>query len=178
MWKPIINYEEIYEINEYGDIRNILTGRIISPYLNNKGYKIVDLSKNGTRTKYLVHRLVAIHFVPNPNNHPIVLHKDNIKTNIHYSNLKWGTYSENNSQAIKDGLNNIPKPDNRKHYEIYNENDSIICFGGKSVLETIGCNKNESFLRNVIFRESTIKEGIYTVYKIRRKYPKKLISFE
>jgi hypothetical protein len=48
--------------------------------------------------------LVAEVYIPNPMNLPIVMHLDNNKRNNHYSNLKWGTVSENTRQAYKDGL--------------------------------------------------------------------------
>lgn len=176
MWKDIINYEGIYQINEYGDIISVGTGRILSPYINNKGYKMIDLQKNGVRERFLVHRLVAIHFVPNPENLPIVLHKDNNRLNIYYTNLKWGTYSENNSQAIRDGLNTVPKPDNRKYYEIYNSDEKIICYGVNEIIDNIGFG-NDTNVRNIIFRNSIIKQGPYSGYKIKKKQIIKPIYF-
>ena len=176
MWIDIIGFEEFYRINEFGEIYSKRLNKILSPYITNKGYKAIDLIKEENRYKFLIHRLVALHFVPNPNNDPIVLHKDNNKLNTHCSNLKWGTYSENNSQAISDGLNKVPRPDNRKHYELYNDHDSVICFGGQEVLSLIGFG-NESYLRNTIFRKQEIKFGNYSGYKIRRKIPKNPISF-
>ena len=179
MWKDIIGYEN-YEINEYGDIRNKVTNRILSPYISNKGYKLIDLSKNGIKTKYSIHKLVAIHFVPNPYNLPIVLHKDNIKTNTYYKNLEWGTYSENNRQAIKDGLNTVPRPDNRKYYEIYNPhyiNDRVVCYGINEVIEKIGYIPSDSGVRSLITRESTIRDGEYKGFKIRKINIIKPISF-
>lgn len=167
MWKDIIGFEGIYEINENGDIRDFKSKQLRNYYINNKGYKMIDLCKNGTRIRMLVHRLVAIHFVPNPNNYPIVLHKDNIKLNTCYTNLEWGTYSENNSQAIRDGLNKLPKPDNRKYYEIYNDNKSILCLGAQEVLDTIKYG-SDSVVRNLLFRKTYIKQGPYTGYKIRK----------
>lgn len=168
MWKDIIGFEEIYQINEYGDVLDKKSGRLMSPYISNKGYKIIDLSKNGTKRKFLIHRLVAIHFVDNPNNLPIVLHKDNIKLNTYYSNLKWGTYSENNSQAIRDGLNKVPRPDNRKFYEVYNENSNnhVICHGADEVLNNIGGTK--SVVRNLLHREEIINQGPYEGFKVRK----------
>ena len=47
MWKDIIRYEGLYKINEYGDIFSILKNRLLKPYISNKGYKIIQLSKNG-----------------------------------------------------------------------------------------------------------------------------------
>ena len=52
---------------------------------------------------YSVHRLVAMTYIPNPENKPCVCHKDNIRTHNHYKNLYWGTYKENTQQCIRDG---------------------------------------------------------------------------
>lgn len=166
MIKDIIGYEGIYQINEYGDIRRTYDFKLIRPYITNKGYKAVDLSKNGTRTKFLVHRLVALHFVPNPNNYPIVLHKDNNKLNTHYSNLIWGTYSQNNAQAIRDGLNKVSRPDIRKLYAIFDDSceDVNICFGAKEVIELT--RTSESIVRNCLFRGTPIANGPFSGYYI------------
>lgn len=168
MWKDIIGYEGLYKINEFGDIYSIRLNRLLSPYISNKGYKLIDLAKDGTRTKYSIHKLVAIHFVPNPFNLPIVLHLDNNKLNTYYTNLKWGTYSENNIQAVADNLMKVPIPDNRKYYEIYNENNSIIYYGISSVAENIGYD-NESTIRTWISRGTKIPCGQFEGYKIRKK---------
>ena len=84
----IIGFENKYTIDEYGNIFNKFTNKYMKPYLNNKGYKCIDLSYKEKHEKWLIHRLVAIHFIPNPYNYPIVLHLDNNKLNTHYSNLK------------------------------------------------------------------------------------------
>ena len=169
MWKSIINYENIYEINEYGEIRSVYTKNILKPYLNNKGYKCIALSKNSISTKFLVHRLVAIHFIPNLNKYPIVLHLDNNKLNTYYENLKWGTYSENNSQAIKDGLNKIPKPDNRIYYGIYDGNNLInISYGINNLKEDIEYPYTTRGLYSNIFRNGIIKYGPYKNMQIKQ----------
>ena len=166
MIKDIIGYEGIYQINEYGEIRRVDNFKLLRPYITNKGYKAIDLYKDGIRTKFLIHRLVALHFVPNPNNYPIVLHKDNVKLNTHYSNLEWGTYSENNAQAIRDGLNTIPINDTSKTYVVYNEScdDFHICVGSKEVIELT--KTSESIVRNCLHRERAISNGPYSGYFI------------
>lgn len=176
MWKDIIGYENLYYINEYGDIKNN-KGKILSPYISNKGYKCIDLSKNNIRSKYTIHRLVAIHFIPNPNNFPIVLHKDNNKLNTYYQNLIWGTYSENNAQAIRDGLNVVPRPDNTKWYQIYNDNEFINCKGSKDIINKLGFG-NDSYIRNTLFRNQYIKQGKYFGYKLRKRPIINPIRFE
>lgn len=169
MWKPIINYENIYEINEYGDIRRINTTHILKPYINNKGYKCISLNKDGISIKFLIHRLVAIHFIPNINNYPIVLHIDNNKLNTYYQNLKWGTYSENNAQAIHDGLNKIPKPDNRIYYGVFDKENLInMSYGINELKENIKYPYSIRGLYSNIFRNGIIKYGPYQNMQIKQ----------
>ena len=166
MIKDIIGYEGIYQINEYGDIRRADDFKLLRPYITNKGYKAIDLSKDGNRSKFLVHRLVALHFVPNPNNYPIVLHKDNVKLNTHYSNLEWGTYSQNNAQAIRDGLNTVPRTDTSVAYVVFDNSyeDFHVCVGSKEVIELT--ETTESIVRNCLFRGTAIAKGPYSGYYI------------
>lgn len=73
------------------------------------GYK--NIKVNGRYHR--IHRLVALVYVPNPDNKPIVCHKDNNRSNNHYKNLYWGTQKENMEQCIRDGRFNTkkkPKP--------------------------------------------------------------------
>ena len=168
MMKDIIGFEGLYQINEYGEIRRTDTFKLIRPYITNKGYKAIDLNKDGTKSKFLVHRLVAMHYVPNPNNYPIVLHKDNVKLNTHYSNLEWGTYSQNNAQAIRDGLNTVPRTDTSIAYVVHDKScdDFHVCVGSKEVIELT--QTTESIVRNCLFRERPIAHGPYAGYYISK----------
>ena len=163
MFVPIKGYEGIYSIDEYGNVFNERIKDISKYYITNKGYKAIDLNKDGKKEKCLVHRLVALHFVPNPNNYPIVLHKDNVKTNTYYKNLECGTYSQNNSQAIRDGINTIPRPDNRVYYEVRNSNDEIeaIGFGIDNLKETVQYQYSNRGLYSLIFRGNSLQSGPY-----------------
>lgn len=88
-----------YSINENGQIKNDLTGKIKAPYANKlTGYLEVDLWNNNKRKKYSVHRLLAEAFIENSNDKPCIDHKDGNRQNNDLSNLRWATYSENNSR--------------------------------------------------------------------------------
>lgn len=90
---------KLHAVNEYGEIINIRTRRILRTHLNHKGYPVIDLSPTIT-----VHRVVALTFIPNPENKPQVNHKDGNKLNNHVGNLEWVTNRENLDHGVKLGL--------------------------------------------------------------------------
>lgn len=103
-WKKISRNTN-YSINRAGEIRNDLTGAIRKPYINRaNGYLTVDLYKDNKPIKVTVHRLIAEAFIPNPDNKPCVDHKDGNRQNNAVSNLRWATYSENNSRFETHGV--------------------------------------------------------------------------
>ena len=79
----------------------------INRFNENTGRPFVNLSRyedgHYIQKKVLVHRLVALTYIPNPENKPCVCHKDNNRTNNRVENLYWGTYKENTQQCIQDG---------------------------------------------------------------------------
>lgn len=101
---------EFYSVSEDGTVINRNTGKVLKPDLNYTGYKRVTLwcVKFGRRREF-VHRLVAIHYLPNPDNLPIVNHIDGVKLNTHYTNLEWITRKENAQHAFQTGLRIGPK---------------------------------------------------------------------
>lgn len=103
IWKPILNYEGLYEVSNWGRIKSFKFGkeRILKPGTNKYGYLIVILCKNGKVKHFYVHRLVAEAFIPNPHNYPCVNHKDECKTNNNVNNLEWCTYTYNNNYGTK-----------------------------------------------------------------------------
>lgn len=68
------------------------------------GYKYCAIKWNDGKRSTRVHRVIALTFIPNPNNLPIVMHINNKKDDNRVSNLRWGTISENTKQAFDDGL--------------------------------------------------------------------------
>lgn len=102
----INNVKTDYDIDENGLIYSHKTNRYLQGTLYNTGYKMVRLTVEGVKKGYAIHRLVAQTFIPNPNNLPIVNHKDGKKQNNSVDNLEWVTASENHNHAID---NNISK---------------------------------------------------------------------
>lgn len=101
IWKQIPNYEGLYEVSSYGNIRN--ARKLLKFYEINSGYLALKLVKEKQRISPLVHRLVAQSFCSNPNNYAEVNHIDGNKHNNHYSNLEWCTSSFNKQHALAAG---------------------------------------------------------------------------
>ena len=92
-----------YTIREDGQVRN-RHGRVISQQIGNSGYIRIELWSSGSGKKYLLHRLLAQAFIPNPKAKPQINHIDGNKTNNALSNLEWCSQSENQLHAYRTGL--------------------------------------------------------------------------
>ena len=86
-----------YLADEEGNIYNI-EGKQMTLHLTNNGYLRVKLSRGIERKMYLVHRIIAETFIPNPYNYPIVNHLDSTRDNNKVSNLEWTDNSHNQKQ--------------------------------------------------------------------------------
>ena len=104
-WKPIKEWEEFYEISNFGNVRNIKTKKLLNGDINNCGYYRVQLNHNGKKQRFFRHRLVATHFIPNTDKtKKFVNHIDGDKSNNTVTNLEWVTQSENEKHAFSKGL--------------------------------------------------------------------------
>lgn len=94
MKKEITNYEN-YLIYDDGNVFNTNTNKMLCGSIGENGYKYYRLSKNNVKKMFYAHRLVAEAFLENPNNLPVVNHKDGNKLNNNLNNLEWVSYSDN-----------------------------------------------------------------------------------
>lgn len=107
-WVPIKGYENFYLISNLGRIQSLRKSAknevdiLLKVKPGPKGYVMASLCDGVTKSKnWLIHRLVASHFLDNPNNFPIVHHKDSNRSNNHISNLEWATSKTNVTEHLK-----------------------------------------------------------------------------
>jgi hypothetical protein len=114
IWKDVVGFEKYFEVSSYGRVKskarfvNRSVGapfwkkeKILTP--KTKRYAEYNLSINGVSNFKTGHRLVGEAFLPNPENLPMVLHKDNNKLNNRVDNLEWGDGFKNMQDAVKTG---------------------------------------------------------------------------
>jgi hypothetical protein len=121
-WRDVHEFEGMYQVNEYGTVRNARTGRELKARKNTKGYYQVVLQKDKKSHWKLVHRLVAMAFVPGYVPGLTVDHLNNIKYDNRANNLKWVTLLANRQRATTDGL--IVKGSDRLNSKL---SENIVC---------------------------------------------------
>jgi len=118
-WKIIEDYPN-YMVSDQGRIMNIKRGKCLRPFPNTDGYLVLSLTKDKKQRQFRVNRLVALAFVPNPDNLPEVNHDDEDKLNNFASNFTWMT-KQQNSEYSKAISCVFIDPDGNK-VEVYNIN--------------------------------------------------------
>lgn len=133
VWKPVVGYEGLYEVSSFGGVRSVdytivnsrdilhnRKGRPLS-LKNDSGYIRATLYKNKYTKVAAVHRLVALAFIPNPDNKPVVNHKDFDKSNNNVGNLEWCTDLENVRHSHSHGrlkIHKFTKEDDMRSAEV------------------------------------------------------------
>ena len=110
IWKAIEGYEGKYEVSNLGRVRSLprtfldvngrkqmFKGRVLKQNMRKNGYMVVTFYESGKFHQMMIHRLVAGAFIPNPNNLPLINHKDEDKTNNQVDNLEWCDKAYNNN---------------------------------------------------------------------------------
>jgi len=115
IWLPVEGFECLYEISSHGRIKSLdkswvndrgglcrKPGKLLTPDTTN-GYYHIKLWQNGRFKWFQIHQLVAIAFIPNPENKPHVNHKNSIRSDNRVENLEWCTPKENLAHAVEKG---------------------------------------------------------------------------
>ena len=129
-WKVIDGYNNNYSISNKGNVKNNNTERILKQTINTNGYNILCLCVNGKRKIVKIHRLVALIFIPNPENKPHVDHINNNTLDNNVNNLRWATRSENQhnqklSKANTSGVKGVSYNKSKKKWVAQIQLDGI-----------------------------------------------------
>lgn len=116
IWKPVVNFEGLYEVSSYGNIRTlarkitdakktyIRKAQNLKATKGSRGYYRIKLYNGNGFKDTSIHKEVALAFIPNPENKPYINHINGVKTDNRVENLEWCTHSENVKHAYAGGL--------------------------------------------------------------------------
>ena len=161
-WRTITEASN-YEVSTNGQVRNRTTKKILKGRLSKNGYLQVSIKIDATQkfcNRY-IHRLVALHFIQNPNNKREVNHIDGNKENNTLSNLEWVTSSEN--QKHRHLIGN--KKTSNRHIGMFNKKGEIVK-DFNSILEAVAY-FNKTSRVNI---DNALQGKQYTAYGYVWKY--------
>lgn len=121
-WRTIEDYPD-YEVSDDGQVKSFKNGkeRILKGCDNGDGHLRVNLNRNGKQKSFLIHRLMAKEFIPNPRGYPFVRHLNDIPYDNRIENLEWGTPEDNTRDSIKNGTHVCL---NKEHMDLIRQKDT------------------------------------------------------
>jgi len=155
MERKTVRWSPSYDVYEDGRVWSRHTGRLLKPFLSTQSdeYLSVKLCEDCEERTISVHRLVAEHFVPNPDNLGTVNHKDGNKQNNHRSNLEWMTQGDNKRHAFQTGVSVAWwQGDTHSRSTFTNEEVHEICSLFQSGVKPLDLAKSTTLLYQKLFR--------------------------
>lgn len=131
-------YEGLYEISNLGNVKSLRSGKLLKQASNKDGYKMVSLTVKGKSRGFSVHRLVALAFIPNPENLPEINHMDENPSNNCADNLEWCTRKYNlNYGGYRERMSKTLLKDNvhRKSISAYDKKTLVYVKSYDSITE-------------------------------------------
>ena len=162
IWKEIVNYSD-YKVSNLGRVIHIKKMKIKEVKTHKTGYVRVTIKNEQRKTKFLVHRLVAISFIENPDKKRYVNHINGKKADNRLENLEWSTASENVKHAIRTGLLKISVKKKGRMIEKLNDNKNVIKTYN-SIQEAAKKNNLTSDRIKLDCKKGTNKTGFYWRY--------------
>lgn len=174
IWKDIKDYENIYQVSNLGRVKSlkritsnnhIVNEKIRKLTIDKDGYFVVSLWINGKSKQHFVHRLVALSFIPNPDNKPHIDHINADKSDNRVENLRWCTQKENNNNPISRTkfLNNRYKVEGTKRISLYKPSKEVKDKIAEKHKKPIGMYKDGILIKN--FKSAADAERENSNYK-------------
>lgn len=192
VWKPVCGYEELYAISNFGRIKRLCSqdihiwacgrryksrkkDRILAQKKHNRGYKMIALTKDKVKKYITIHRVVALSFIPNPENKRTINHINGIKWDNRVENLEWATDSENGVHSFKELGREVAKIYLGKFGKDHNRSKPVIQYdlSGNFVQEWENAQeiqRHKGWYSCNIQSVCTGQKGVHTAYGFKWKY--------
>ena len=162
-WRDVVGYDGLYQVSDTGKVRSMYfkNNHVFKPrikemqiYTNKHRRCYVSIHKDGIRKNATVHRLVAIAFIPNPNNLPEVNHIDGNPSNNHVNNLEWCTKRQNLKHEYDHNLNKF-KARNEKNSKPVVRDDGVIYESTRACARAMGV--TQSAIKDILHGRKQVK---------------------
>ena len=177
IWKPIKDYEGLYEISNLGRVKSLKDNHgkdrehILKPIKDTKGYLVVNLSKNGKHKPFQIHRLVGFAFVDGYFEGAHIDHIDTNRLNNVWTNLRWVTQKENsNNELTKENLSKSKLRENNPMYgkhlseehkkKLSESHKGKNCGSNNGMAKKVYCVENDTIYNTI--KEASEELGIFS----------------